>query len=102
MRIDRPQVLIQRVGLEVGADADHIKAREGDDAFELYKSLPDPRLSRTYAFMVAGVLLALGSSGRPMVIEGFPTGEAILEVNKHLLKKEEPPLLSNIGEVITP
>jgi len=52
--------------------------------------------------MVAGVLLALGSSGRPMVIEGFPTGEAILEVNKHLLKKEEPPLLSNIGEVITP
>lgn len=91
---------IYGVGLGVGADADHIRAKEGDDAFELYKSLPDPRLSRTYAFMVAGVLLALGSSGRPMVIEGFPSGENILEINSHLLNKE-PPLLGNIGEIVT-
>jgi DNA helicase HerA-like ATPase len=91
---------IYGVGLGVGADADHIKAREGDDAFELYKSLPDPRLSKTFSFMVAGVLLALGSSGRPMVIEGFPSGQAVLDANTHLLNKQ-PPLLSNIGQVVT-
>jgi hypothetical protein len=75
---------IYGVGLGVGVDADHIKAREGDEAFELYRSLPDPRLSGTYSFMVAGVLLALGSSGRPMVIEGFPSGQAVLDANQHI------------------
>jgi len=91
---------IYGVGLGVGADADHIKAREGDDAFELYRSLPDPRLSGTFSFMVAGVLLALGSSGRPMVIEGFPSGQAVLDANAHLLNKK-PPMLGNIGQVVT-
>lgn len=92
---------IYGVGLGVGADADHIKAREGDDAFELYKALPDPRLSNTFSFMVAGVLLALGSSGRPMVIEGFPSGQAVLDANTHLLNKQAP-FLSNIGKIVTP
>lgn len=91
---------IYGVGLGVGADADHIKAREGDDAFELYRSLPDPRLSKTFSFMVGGVLLALGSSGHPMVIEGFSSGQAVLDANKHLQAKQ-PPLLSSIGQVVT-
>ncbi len=76
---------IYGVGLGVGVDADHIRAREGDEAFELYRSLPDPRLSGTYSFMVGGVLLAIGSSGRPMVIEGFPSSKAVLDANPHLL-----------------
>lgn len=91
---------IYGVGLGVGADADHIKSREGEDAFELYRSLPDPRLSKTFSFMVGGVLLALGSSGRPMVIEGFPSGQAVLNANKHLTKKSAP-TLSSIGQVVT-
>ncbi len=91
---------IYGVGLGVGADADHIRAREGDDAFELYRSLPDPRLSGTYAFMIGGVILALGSSGRPMVIEGFASGQAILDANRHLITRR-PPLLGNVGNVVT-
>ena len=91
---------IYGVGLGVGADADHIKSREGDDVFELYKSLPDPRLSRTFSFMIGGVLLALGSSGRPMVIEGFPSGQAVLDANGHLMARRSP-LRGNIGNVVT-
>jgi Helicase HerA, central domain len=76
---------IYGVGLGVGADADNIRSLEGDEAFELYRTLPDPRLSGRFSFMVAGRLLALGSSGRPMVIEGFPSGQAVLVANRHLL-----------------
>lgn len=73
------------VGLNVGADADNIRSLEGDDAFELYRSLPDPGLSGKFSFMVAGRLLALGSSGRPMVVEGFPDGQTVLDANQHIL-----------------
>lgn len=85
---------IYGVGLGVGVDAEHIKSREGDEAYDLYHSLPDPRLSRTYSFMVSGVLLALGSSGRPMIIEGYSSGDTLLQNNGHLLS---PGLLNNIG-----
>lgn len=89
---------IYGVGLGVGADADHIRSREGDEAFELYRSLPDPRLSMTYSFMVAGVLIALGSSGRPMVIEGFKSGTTILENNQQLLRQTE--TQGSLGETV--
>ncbi len=87
---------IYGVGLGVGADADHIKSREGEDAFELYKSLPDPRLSHTFSFMVGGVLLALGSSGKPMIIEGFPSGDAIINANQHLFSSQTTPSFGTI------
>ncbi len=90
---------IYGVGLGVGSDADHIRAREGDDAFELYRSLPDPRLSGTYSFMIAGVLIALGSSGRPMVIEGFSSGRALLEANGHIALPIKEPTLAGIEEL---
>jgi hypothetical protein len=89
---------IYGVGLGVGADAEHITSREGKEAFELYRSLPDPRLSRTFSFMVAGVLLALGSSGRPMVIEGFPSGQAVLDANGHLIPR---PHLGEVAQQVT-
>jgi len=92
---------IYGVGLGVGVDADHIRAREGDAAFELYRSLPDPRLSRAFSFMVAGVLLALGSSGKPMVIEGFPSGQAVLDANQHLINRHQTPRLGSIGQAVT-
>lgn len=90
---------IYGVGLGVGADADHIRSREGDDAFELYRALPDPRLSGTYSFMVAGVLIALGSSGRPMVIEGFSSGQALLQLNQHIVVPVKEPTLAGIETV---
>lgn len=73
------------VGLAVGADAEHMRAKEGDSAFDVYKTLPDPRLSGTYSFMVAGILLALGSTGKPMIIEGFSSGEHLIEENQGLI-----------------
>ena len=90
---------IYGVGLGVGSDADHIRAREGDDAFELYRSLPDPRLSHTYSFMISGALIALGSSGRPMVIEGFSNGQSLLEANRHIAPALREPALTGIGEL---
>lgn len=91
---------IYGVGLGVGSDADHIRSREGDDAFELYRALPDPRLSGTYSFMIAGVLIALGSSGRPMVIEGFSCGQAILEANQHIAQEVREPTLAGIEDLV--
>jgi hypothetical protein len=79
------------VGLGVGADADHITSREGPEAFELYRSLPDPRLSGSFSFMVAGVLVALGSSGRPMIIEGFRSDAELLTANAHLVSETRSP-----------
>jgi hypothetical protein len=79
---------IYGVGLSIGADADNIRSLEGNDAFELYRSLPDPGLSRKFAFMIAGRLLTLGSSGSPIVIEGFPSGQTVLDVNQHILSSQ--------------
>jgi len=75
---------IYGVGLGVGSDAEHMIAREGKNAFEVYQTLPDPRLSRIFSYMVAGTLLTLGSSGLPLVIEGYSGGDQILKENGHL------------------
>ena len=80
---------IYGVGLGIGADVDNIRSLEGDNAFEIYRTLPDPRLSGKFSFMVAGRLLALGSSGRPMVIEGFPSGQVVLDSNQHILRSRQ-------------
>ncbi len=74
------------VGLAVGADAEHIKSKEGESSFEVYRALPDPRLSGTFSFMIGGVLLALGSTGRPMIIEGFSSGQDLLAQNQFLMR----------------
>lgn len=72
------------VGLGIGADHDHIVAKEGQGAFDLYQALPDPRQSKTYSYMIAGILPVLGSSGRPMFVEGLGSDEKIIEANSHL------------------
>ena len=72
------------VGLGIGADRDHLVAKEGQGAFDLYQTLPDPRQSKTYSYMIAGILPVLGSSGRPMFIEGFESDEIIIQSNRHL------------------
>lgn len=72
------------VGLGIGADHDHIVAKEGQGAFDLYQALPDPRQSKTYSYMIAGILPVLGSSGRPMFVEGLGSDEKIIEANPHL------------------
>lgn len=72
------------VGLGIGADHDHIVAKEGQGAFDLYQALPDPRQSGTYSYMVAGILPVLGSSGRPMFVEGLGSDDEIINANLQL------------------
>jgi hypothetical protein len=68
-------------GLSVGSDADIIKDFEGDEAFKMYGTLPEPRLSGTFSYMVCGMILALGTTGKPMFIEGFSSDAEIMAQN---------------------
>lgn len=77
------------VGLGVGADQEHIISREGQAAFNLYKTLPDPRQSDTFSFMIAGILPVLGSTGRPMFIEGYGSDSDLIAANEALLSSRK-------------
>jgi len=68
-------------GLGIGADETHVSQVVGRELFELYQTLPNPKQSGTYGFMVAGGIVALGTRGTPMVIRGFPSMEKFLSVN---------------------
>lgn len=72
---------IYGVGLSVGADAVHMVSREGQEAFDMYNALPDPRLSKTYSYMVCGAIIALGTTGKPMYIEGYGSDAEFLREN---------------------
>ena len=69
------------VGMSVGADANHIEDKEGRKNFQTYSTLPDPKLSGVYSFMVCGTLVAMGTTGKPMFIEGFESDDEILREN---------------------
>jgi DNA helicase HerA-like ATPase len=71
------------VGMSVGADAGHIENREGKKNFETYSSLPDPKLSGVYSFMISGTLVAMGTTGKPMFIEGFESDDEVLRENRY-------------------
>ncbi len=72
---------IYGVGLAVGAEEQHIRDKEGKDAFQMYATLPDPRLSQIFSFMVCGVVVAMGTTGKPMYIEGFESDKALMQRN---------------------
>lgn len=78
---------IYGVGLGIGSDSEHFREKEGDEALDLYRELPDPRLSGVFSFMVAGTLLTLGSTGRPMFIQGFGSGDEAEAANPHLVRE---------------
>ncbi len=78
-------------GLAMGGDAEAIRSMEGAEAFKLYSDLPDPKLSGAYSFMIAGALVALGSSGEPMFVRGFRDGDALMDANASFLP------VSNVG-----
>jgi HsdM N-terminal domain/N-6 DNA Methylase len=77
-------------GLSVGSDADLIKDLEGDEAFKMYGTLPEPRLSGTFSYMVCGMILALGTTGKPMFIEGFSSDAEIMAQNGLTYEPREP------------
>ncbi len=69
-------------GLAMGGDAQAIRNMEGDAALALYSDLPNPRLSGRFSFMVAGALVAIGSSGQPMFVQGFKDGDTLMRENE--------------------
>lgn len=63
-----------------------MEEKDGEEAIELYKTLPNPKQSKRYSFLVNGALVILGSCSRPMAIEGLAGGsEGFKAANKHLL-----------------
>lgn len=90
------------VGLGVGSDQEHIISREGQAAFNLYKTLPDPRQSGTFSYMVSGILPVLGSTGRPMFIEGYGSDSEIIAANDRLLSKNGSFAASNATGSLAP
>jgi hypothetical protein len=79
---------IYGVGMSVGVEANHIVDKEGKQNFDTYSSLPDPKLSGIYSFMVCGSLIAMGTTGKPMYIEGFDSDDEVLRENGHPITGE--------------
>lgn len=68
-------------GLGIGVDERHVREVVGDEMFEVYKTLPNPKQSGVYAFMVSGGIVAAGTRGTPVIIRGFENTNAIAKVN---------------------
>ncbi len=68
-------------GLGVGADEGHVIEIVGDEMFDLYRSLPNPKQSGIYSLMIAGGIVAVGTTGSPVVITGFPSMGPLLNSN---------------------
>jgi hypothetical protein len=78
---------IYGAGCGVGTDLELLREREAEEAVALYRTLPDQRQTGKFSFLVAGSLVALGTQGRPMVIEGFPSGASFREINRPLVEE---------------
>lgn len=68
-------------GLGVGADESHIKDVVGTDMYQEYRGLPNPKQSEVYSRMISGSIVSLGTTGRPIIIEGFDGSDAVLDAN---------------------
>ncbi|PDW01328.1 ATP-binding protein [Candidatus Viridilinea mediisalina] len=77
------QVKIFGQGFKIGADREHVEIELGKEGFQRYCSLPDPKRTGRYTFMVTGPVVALGSLGTPLVLQGFRGSEELLLANPH-------------------
>jgi hypothetical protein len=58
----------------IGSDKLMMEEKEGGESVELYEKLPQPQKSKRYCYMVGGNIGCLGTTGRPLIIEGFKDG----------------------------
>jgi DNA helicase HerA-like ATPase len=77
------QVKIFGQGFKVGADREHVEIELGREGFQRYCSLPDPKRTGRYTFMCTGPIVALGSLGTPMVLQGFRGSDDLMNANPH-------------------
>lgn len=77
------QVKIFGQGFKLGADREYVETELGKEGFARYCSLPDPKRTGRYTFMVTGPIVALGSMGTPLVLQGFRTSDDLARANPH-------------------
>ncbi|MBC8074493.1 MAG: ATP-binding protein [Chloroflexales bacterium] len=77
------QVKIFGQGFKLGADREHVETELGKEGFARYCSLPDPKRTGRYTFMVTGPIVALGSMGTPMVLQAFRGSDELMRANPH-------------------
>ncbi len=74
-------------GLGIGADKPNLEAVVGKQAAEQYSFLPSPKQSGIYSFLLSGPILALGTTGRPIIVRAFASSEEMISANPHIFKK---------------
>lgn len=58
-------------GLDVGTDKELVNDIVGSEMFNEYQKLPNPKQSDIYSYMINGSIVSLGTTGRPLIVEGF-------------------------------
>ncbi len=77
------QVKIFGQGFKLGADREYVETELGKEGFARYCSLPDPKRTGRYTFMITGPIVALGSLGTPLVLQGFRAADDLMRANPH-------------------
>jgi hypothetical protein len=77
------QVKVFGQGFKLGADREYVETELGKEGFARYCSLPDPKRTGRYTFMVTGPIVALGSMGTPLVLQGFRGVDDLMRANPH-------------------
>jgi DNA helicase HerA-like ATPase len=77
------QVKLFGQGFKLGADREYVETELGREGFARYCSLPDPKRTGRYTFMVTGPIVALGSLGTPLVLQGFRSADDLMRANPH-------------------
>jgi len=77
------QVKLFGQGFKLGADREYVETELGKEGFARYCSLPDPKRTGRYTFMVTGPIVALGSMGTPLVLQGFRASDDLMRANPH-------------------
>lgn len=77
------QVKVFGQGFKLGADREYVETELGKEGFARYCSLPDPKRTGRYTFMITGPIVALGSLGTPLVLQGFRSSDDLMRANPH-------------------
>ncbi len=83
------QVKMFGQGFKIGADREFVETELGKEGFARYCSLPDPKRTGRYTFMISGPIVALGSLGTPLVLQGFRSCDDLMRANAHCFGRNE-------------
>lgn len=78
------QVKIFGQGFKLGADREYVEVELGKEGFARYVTLPDPKRTGRYTFMVTGPIVALGSLGTPLVLQACRSSDELMRINPHV------------------